>query len=64
MEQNTNKGISFSWKLREGNIDDEQYIKILRNYSKYGYSTMTRFVAAAVKEYSENHENKTNTFIM
>lgn len=47
--------VSFSWKLEKGINDNDTYIKILQSYREYGYSSMTKLVAAALKEYSQNH---------
>lgn len=60
MEQPTNTDISFSWKLVAGDKNDDEYIKIMRAYREYGYKTMTKLVAAAVKEYAENHPLEEN----
>lgn len=50
--------ISLSWKLSSSNNNDKEYIEILENYKEYGYSTMTKLVAAALKEYRETHKDK------
>lgn len=57
-ESNYNENISFSWKLLSENKDDSVYIEILKAHRTYGFPTMTKLVAAALKEYSDNHNHK------
>lgn len=56
--------VCFSWKLEKGVNDNDAYIKILRSYKEYGYSSMTKLVAAALSEYSKNHNISDNKMIM
>ena len=50
--------ISMSWKLYSNKNNDKEYIEILEKYKEYGYSTMTKLVAAALKENDEAHRNQ------
>lgn len=56
--------LCLSWKLEKGINDNDTYIKILKSYREYGYSSMTKLVAAALKEYSQNHNISENNMIM
>lgn len=47
--------VCFSWRLEKGINDNDVYIKILKSYKEYGFSSMTKLVAAALSEYSQNH---------
>lgn len=51
------KNISLSWKLNANDNNHKEYIEILRRYKDYGFSTMTKLVAAALEEYSVNHKD-------
>lgn len=57
MEKNNEK-ISLSWKLSSKDNNNREYFGILKNYKNYGFATMTKLVAAALKEYSLNHPIK------
>lgn len=50
------KDVSISWKLRAANNDDKEYIVILNRHKQYGYTTKTKLIAAALKEYQKTHD--------
>ncbi len=51
------KNINLSLRLNAENRDDVFYIKILRKHKEYGYATMKKLIAAALREYEHNHKD-------
>lgn len=51
----TVKDVSVSWRLYAANNDDREYISILSRHKQYRYTTKTRLIAAALKEYQRTH---------
>lgn len=56
----TIKDVSISWKLKAANNNDREYIAMLNKHKQYGYTTKTRLIAAALKEYQKTHDISEN----
>ncbi len=57
-----NRNITVSWLLKYENVPDREFIEILEKHKEYGFTTRTKLIAAALKEYRDNHKKTTEDF--
>ena len=60
----TIKDVSISWKLKAANNNDREFISILNKHKQYGYTTKTKLIGAALREYQKTHDISENKGLM